>query len=198
MNLYSKVDLMIVPVDGHPIAVFASRQGRDLLACCTFAVLENECCQVLQRVQTELVHHLHEAPATRVVTNGKRMEVPNDLVLLAHVAAQDCNEILVQLSAPKQLHRRQADPLLVHLFCVRAEATSANIDNVCRGSEKADQPRRYSGVVRLCAFAKHGCDCCDVVQMSRTQPRIVCHEDVARKELLRTKALNEMANGLGH
>ena len=115
------------------------------------------------------LHHAHEAPRPDLVTRRERVEITFDLDRVADVRPHDFEYQRIEITALRERHDGDVEPLLVDLPPVRAEAAPADVDDVGRGREQghdASPPERRSHRR-------------EVVEVSGAEPGIVRYQDVA-------------------
>ena len=79
-----------------------------------------------------------------LVAGGERIEIADHLVRLAHIGAQDPDQVEIDLALLRELHDRDLDAFLVDRLAVGAEAAPADIDDMRRAGEER-RPARRSG-----------------------------------------------------
>src|SRR5262249_57215144 len=117
------------------------------------------------------LRHVDEQPALcqfvrRVV--GKKTAA--SLERRARVLANDCEQVLVEIAGLDQLHGRNLQAFLVDRSSVRSLPQAADIDLVATAAGKRDGA----------SVAKHRRENCEIVQVTRCEPRIVGDELIAR------------------
>ena len=137
---------------------------------------------------TELIHHLDQAAAALVVAGGERVDIALDLQRLAHIGAQDAQQVVVHLAFARQRHQRDREPLLEHLPSIGPHAETADIDDMDGAGEQADRLAAQKG------RADHG----QIVQMAAGQPRIIGDVMVALLHRRERKGVEEMLDRGGH
>jgi len=125
---------------------------------------------------------------TDLVAGGKRINVADHLIVLAHIVAHDLDEAHIDIAAFGEFHNRNAKPFFVDRIGVGPETAPANIDDMRRAGEKADQ----SALVERRRHDRN------VVQMAGAFPGIVGDVDVALVHEVVADLANEMADGFRH
>src|SRR6185437_905495 len=86
-------DRRVVTIERKLAAPCALRQLRDLGLRGRLRAREDEACELVQRIELELLHHLHEAARARLVRGDVRKYVSFDLKGGAHVLAQQDQQV---------------------------------------------------------------------------------------------------------
>ncbi len=107
------VDAVLVGEIGE--AVFAIRYAAQNLASLVLGVVEQPGQPPAKRVDAEFLQHRLDLALARIERADKRLQVPEILRGLAYVQHHDAEQPLVQHALVAELHRREADPLLVNL-----------------------------------------------------------------------------------
>ena len=118
----------------------AARQGRDLVERRLTGIGQDEIGNACEISELELDHHVDQAAMADLVAGRQRIDVADELVGLADIAADDHDQRLVDRAAVGELHDRDMEPFLVDRVGVGAEAAPADIDDVGRAGEEADMP----------------------------------------------------------
>ncbi len=74
-----------------------------------------------------------------LVAGGQRIDVADQLIGFAHIAADDADQGFVDLAALGEFHDRDVQAFLVDACRIRAEAAPADIDDMGGAGEEADQ-----------------------------------------------------------
>src|SRR5262249_48633180 len=138
--------------------------------------------------EPELLDHVDETAVTHPVAGGKRIDVADELVRLSNVATNDRYQRAVHGAADGELHDRKVKPLFIDRVGVRPKAAPANIHDVRRAGEEADE----ASVVEGGRHHRY------VVEMARALPRVVGDVDIAFEQVLAADATDEVRHCVGH
>src|SRR5262245_43983430 len=72
-----------------------------------------------------------------VVAGGERVEVAYHLIGFAYVAAQDLDQVEIDLALLRELHDRDLNSFLEDRLAVGPKASSADVHHMCGAREKA-------------------------------------------------------------
>ena len=152
------------------------------------ALAHDEIGKPVEIVGPELVEHRLQATIAGIVAGGQRIHVADHLIRLAHIAADDAQQRLVDLPAFDKFHDRKEEPFLIDLIAIRPETAAANIDHMRGRGEEADMQ----------AVSKDRRDDSEIMQMAGAEPRVVGNEDIAFEDVLGADGTGEMSHALGH
>ena len=123
-----------------------------------------------------------------LVAGGECVDVTNQLIRFADIAADDPNKGLIDLTSFGELHDRDVETLFIDRLRICPEAAPADIHDMrCAGKE----PDKHPVPEGRC---HHG----DIVQMSCPLPRVVGDIDVAFEHVLPSDPADEMRNSVSH
>ena len=139
-------------------------------------------------VEFELFHHVNQAAMPDLVAGRQRIDIANQLIGFAHIAADNADQRLVHIALVGKFHDRDIEPLFIDGLRIRPKTSAANVDDMRRTGEEADQ---HAVMERR---RNHG----NVMQVTSAFPRIVCDIDISVEDVLTPDPADEMRNRICH
>ena len=164
------------------------RQGRDPLKGCAAGIDEDELGNTIQIRKGKLCHHIDKPTMADLVTGGESVDVANQLVWFAYVAADNARQGFIDLAFVRKFHDRNVKTLFIDTMRVRSEPASANVHNMRGACEETDQRAVMEGRR----------DHCYVVQMPCAFPWIIGDIDIAVMDIVAPNPADEMWHRIGH
>ena len=147
---------LVIAVHGQTVAVCAFRQSADAFERRVARRLDDRVAESIEIGDLEFIHHAAEPATAFVVASGASVDIALDLQRLAHIGANEPQQVFVHPALAGERHDRDRQAFLEYLTAVRSHAKSADVDDMDRIGEQAD---RFAAIK---ARRHHG----DVVQMS--------------------------------
>src|SRR5207248_3170259 len=144
---------------------------------------------VVDGIQPVALHHVEEAAGAQVAGGDLGAHVAKYGLRRADVHRDQARQLVVQLAALEQLHRRDLDALLPDLGGVRvpaARVTAADVDPVRANRREGDDA----------ASPGDGQGDHDVVQVLAENGRVVGGEDVAGLDAFQTVDFDDVLDGV--
>ena len=141
-----------------------------------------------QDAQTVGAVGVDQTPDALIVRRRTGIDIAFDLHRLAHIGANDPQEILVHQPFSREGHDRDGQSLLEHLTAIGSHAEPPDIDDVDRVGKQSH------GLTMVKTRRHHG----DVVKMTRCKPGIVGDEMIARLHGRERIDIEKMFHRIGH
>ncbi len=134
-----------------------------------FGAILHDGCKRSQIMHAVIVHEAQKPFGTELIGRDEGEDVAEHFLGLAHVLAQEGEEVLVRHAGTDEHHRWDLHPLVIDLARAQAVLGAADVADMADGAHERDHA----------AIAKYRRDHGDVEEMAGAQPGIVGHQHIA-------------------
>ena len=131
---------------------------------------------------------LKQLDSPHIIPRLLRVQIADYLIRLAHICPHNGDQIAIDLPLAKQFHNRDIQTLFIHLTRTGSQRATANI-HCMAGIGKPPHPP---------VPIKNGRNNRNIVQMPRSQPRIIGEQTIAGFQRINRIRLHKMPHAIRH